>query len=309
MSKIRSRQLVSIVILNWNGYEVTRDCLNSLFSTSHENFNVVLVDNGSTDDSVELMSAEFKGHPVDILALEKNFGFTGGNNRGIDYARRKYDPDFYLLLNNDTIVTPGFLTNMLEMFVIHQDCYAAVPKIYYMEPPDLIWFAGGSISGITGISTAFGINQRDYGQYDDQIEISYMNGCCALISSAAIRNIGILDDDFFANSEDVDYSLRIAKAGFTIQYSPNAIIYHKVNYSFKKNKGKWLAFYLTSRNKVLMQRKHKSKLSFPLFFVVFAFRWILYLTVKLILTGQFRAARAIYWGVSDGFTKRLRFVG
>jgi GT2 family glycosyltransferase len=308
MLKTDYKGLVSVIMLNWNGYQVTRECLHSLFAIDHASFNVILVDNGSADNSVAQLTVEFADKPVDFLALDRNYGFTGGNNKGIHFAKEKYDPDYYLLLNNDTIVKPDFLTSMLEMFVVHDDCYAVVPKIYYMEPPDVLWFAGGRVSNLTGISTAFGINQKDTGEYDKQISTNYMNGCCALICAAAIKSIGVLDDDFFANSEDVDYGLRIIKAGYTIQYSPKSVIYHKVNYSFNKNKGKWLAFYLTSRNKVLMQKKHKSKLSFPIFFLVFSFRWILYLTVKLALTGEYKAMRAIYWGVGDGLANKLRFV-
>ncbi|WP_026632564.1 glycosyltransferase family 2 protein [Dyadobacter alkalitolerans] len=304
-----NRSSVSIIILNWNGYDVTRECLESLYQIDHDNYHIVLVDNGSHDGSVEKIRAEFGDLKLDILDLKKNLGFTGGNNEGIVFAKEKYNSDYYLLLNNDTTVEPNFLTEMLKTFDNNPKCYAVVPKIYFSHAPNVIWFAGGKISPVTGIVKHYGIDQQDTGKYDEGKTIEYMNGCCALISSASIESVGVLDNIFFANTEDVDYSMRIIKSGHTIEYNPKAVIYHKFNHTFKSNRGKWLAFYLTARNKILLQKKHYSSMKLPVFYLVFGVRWVLYLTVKLTISGDHKSVKAIYWGVNDGIRNRLRFVG
>jgi GT2 family glycosyltransferase len=299
----------AIIILNWNGFEVTKECLESLVKVDNVNLNVILVDNGSKDGSVEKFNNLFLNDEIDLIALEKNIGFTGGNNVGIKYAMDKYNPDFYLLLNNDTIVEPDFLEVMLRAFERDPLCFAVVPKILYYDRPDVIWFAGGKISRITGIANHYGINKVDNKEYNIPGNTHFMNGCCALISKASIEVLGGLDDRFFANSEDVDYSWRILDYERNIYYEPRARIYHKVNYSFKANRGKWLAFYLAARGIVLLQVKHLPGYKLPVFFCAFFLRWVAYLTFKLFFLGDLRSIKGIYQGVFDGIQKRLRFVG
>jgi GT2 family glycosyltransferase len=186
--------------------------------------------------------------------------------------------------------------------------YAAVPKILFHDRPDQIWFAGGKISRLTGVVTHFGLNKKDSIQFDVSGPTYFMNGCCALIKAKAIEEIGVLDNQFFANSEDVDYSLRLLNAGHQIKYVPEAKIYHKVSHSFKANKGKWLAFYLAARGIVLLQRKHLDKRSLPLFYLAYGCRWVFYLTIKLTIMGDIKSIRAIVQGTWDGTTNNLRFV-
>lgn len=302
-----SNSKISIIILNWNGCEVTIDCLNSLRKITYPNFNIVMVDNGSTDNSVEKIVSNFRDE-VDILKLDQNYGFTGGNNQGIRYAIDKYNPDYLLLLNNDTTVQKDFLDELLANIVTSKYIYAAVPKIYYHKNKNVLWFAGGSISKFTGIVKHFGIDKVDNGEYDVKEATQFMNGCCALISRKCIDEIGLLDDIFFANSEDADYSLRIMQAGHQILYVPTAIVYHKVSQAFESNKGKWLAFYLAARGLVLIQKKHVSKLIWPFCFAWFFVRWMLYLTIKLAFLKDIKSINGMYDGMVDGLKNRLRFV-
>jgi GT2 family glycosyltransferase len=300
--------LVVVIILNWNGSEVTIDCINSLLKIKYENFKIILVDNGSkVDPSVEF-SCFSDCERVELIKLERNLGFTGGNNEGIRYVASTYKPKFYLLLNNDTVVDDYFLTEMVRLFKVNADCLAVVPKIFYHNNKEILWFAGGSISRLTGIARHFGLNSKDSKKYNISKKTGFMNGCCALISHETIMRIGLLDDIFFANSEDVDYSLRIIDSGYSIYYAANATIYHKVSYSFKANKGKWLAFYLAARGIVLLQKKHLSRNTLPLFYVTFSIRWVLYLTFKLFFLGDFKSIRGICQGFKDGVLNRLRFV-
>ena len=126
-------------------------------------------------------------------------------------------------------------------------------------------------------------------------------------SKEAIKEVGMLDNRFFAYSEDTDYSLRILNSNHVTLYAPKAIIYHKVGHSSETNKGKWFAFYLATRNVIFLQKKHLSNLLFPLFIVSFGIRWVLYMSIKLTLLGDFKSIKGIYWGIVDGVFNRSRF--
>jgi len=296
---------ICIIILNWNGYHITRECLLSLKSITYTNNTIILVDNGSTDNSIEKLSQEFK--QIDYLTLTKNYGFAGGNNRGIEYAIIKYNPEYILLLNNDTVVNSDFLNKLIDPFRGNDKVYAAVPKIYFYDKKDIIWSAGGKISKLTGIVTEYGKNKKDSAATTRQGATGFMNGCAALLSAKAINEIGLFDEQFFAYSEDTDYSIRILKSGHTIVYVPESVIYHKVSHSFRRNNGNWFKYYLATRNIILLQRKHLDKSLFPVFVAVFIFRWVLYMTLKLIILSQFKPALAICRGFYDGLANRKRY--
>ncbi|MEI6059276.1 MAG: glycosyltransferase family 2 protein [Bacteroidota bacterium] len=295
---------ICIIVLNWNGYNVTRDCLLSLQKISYPHYTIILVDNGSTDNSIEKLSKEF--HQVDYFPLDRNYGFTGGNNKGIVYALNKYNPDYFLLLNNDTEVCTDFLDQLLQPFLSRPSVYATVPKIYFFDKKDSIWYAGGKVSRLTGIVTEYGKHQKDSKATSVQKTVGFMNGCAALLSKKAILEIGLLDEIFFAYSEDTDYSLRITKSGHTIVYVPESVVYHKVSYSFRNN-ANWFKFYLASRNLILLQRKHLDTLLFPIFILWFSIRWVIYLSLKLTIKRQFKSVLAIFQGVWDGLTSKKRY--
>lgn len=299
---------VCMIILNWNGFEVTVDCLNSILGIDYSNYKIVLVDNGSIDGSVTKLNGLYNNGVIDILPLNENHGFTGGNNIGIEYAKNKYNPDYFLLINNDTTVEKPFLKEMVQAAESSVNCYAVVPKIFYFGNKNIIWNAGGKTNRLTGIVDEYGKNQPDGEQYNSKKEVSFMSGCCALIKSEAIKNIGVLDDRFFAYSEDTDYSIRILNSKHTIVYAPKAVIYHKVSFSSESNNGKWFTFYLATRNIILLQKKHLSKAKMLLFVPVFAIRWVLYLTVKLLFLRDFKSIKSLYLGVKDGVQNKIRFV-
>jgi hypothetical protein len=187
-----------------------------------------VVDNGSRDGSVEAIRA---GYPsVDILALPENLRFAGGNNAGIAHALAG-GAAFVLLLNNDTVVAPDFLTHMLNRFVGEERCGMVAPKIYYATPPDLLWFAGGEISFWTGTMRHTGIRKADHGQYDLSRDIDYATGCCILTSREVIEKVGVLDESFFIYSEDADWSMRVRRADYRILYEPRAHVWHKLSVS------------------------------------------------------------------------------
>jgi GT2 family glycosyltransferase len=301
---------VYIIILNWNGCDVTIDCLKSLNMVYYSNFKILVVDNGSKDGSVQRIGSLIKEMPsVSMLALDKNYGFTGGNNKGVEYVLLSENPDYFLLINNDTVVDPDFLLKMISLAETDDQILAVVPKIFYFDNPTMLWYAGGYINKLSCIGEHYGKNKIDSERYSHTKSVTFMNGCAILIKSETISELGLFDDDLFANCEDVDLSLRILQAGKQIMYEPNAIIWHKVSYSFKSNNNNWLGFYIATRNLVILQMKYNlKKWYFPIGFAYFLSRWFIYLEIKFFLQGKFTLCKYIFFGFKDGFTKKLRLL-
>ncbi|MGE5682210.1 MAG: glycosyltransferase family 2 protein [Bacillota bacterium] len=300
--------LVSIIILNWNGYEVTKDCIASLKAVEYDNFKMLVVDNGSKDGSVEKLLCDYSG-AIEILALDKNYGFAEGNNRGIDHVRKKCSPDYILLLNNDTVVDKNFLTRMIDAAESEKDAALVVPKIFYYDAPDVLWYAGGYFNRFSGMGEHYGKNKKDDKRYSSRKMISFANGCALLIKESLLKEEKILDDIFFANCEDTDLSVRVVRKNKKIIYEPAAVIWHKVSFSFRKGSGSWIAFYLATRNMIILQKKHAGKSMQLVFMFYMMLRWVLYLEAKHILKGEWKICRAILHGLQDGYSSRLRFVG
>jgi len=300
--------LVQIIILNWNGYELTKDCLNSLSRLDYQNYKVIVVDNGSTDGSYKKLVSEFPA--IEFLAIEANLGFADGNNAAILHTREKYNPQLFLLLNNDTTVEPTFLRKMVDTFSSNPNAGILGNKIYYYEDPQRIWFAGGQFNKFLGDGIHLGIDQLDIGQFNDQKKIDFVTGCCMMISKDVINKIGLLDSSFFAYCEDLDYSLRASKAGYVITYVPDAIIYHKVSSSFKtKDKKQFgarsnLAYYLNVRNRLFIYRKHKERIK-PLYFFIHQVKYVSRYLIGFFITLQFGKVKSVLQGLWDGVSKPM----
>lgn len=219
---------VAIIIVNWNGRDDTLACLHSLRSLTYPNTEVILVDNGSSDGSVE--SVQHRHPEVTVLAQRENLRFAGGNNEGIRHALGA-GAELLLLLNNDTIVGPDFLSFLVQRMSSEPRCGMAAPKILYHDDPQRIWYAGGIVSFWTGTLRHRGIRELDAGQYDAPAPTDYATGCCVLVRRSVVDEIGQLDPSFFMYGEDADWCLRARRAGYTVLYEPRARIWHKLSSS------------------------------------------------------------------------------
>ena len=224
----RAEPLVWIIIVNWNGREMTLDCLDSLREVTYRNRQVLVVDNGSTDASV---SAIREHHPgVALLPLAENRRFAGGSNAGMRHALEQ-GADALLLLNNDTTVDPGFLTPMVERLSSDPSIGIVAPKIFYHADPDRIWYAGGAISFWAGAMKHVGLRERDRGQHDTPGETDYATGCCLLARKELVETIGMLDESYYMYSEDADWCMRARRSGYRIMYEPAAKVWHRLSVS------------------------------------------------------------------------------
>jgi len=217
---------VSIIIVNWNGLDDTIECLESIKSITYLNYEVIVVDNGSEGNDADILQAKY-GNNLTIIRNDKNFGFTGGNNIAIRHALNNFKPDYVLLLNNDTVIAPEFLTEMVR--AAEGDFLIGIvgPKTYLYDDPDrlqLVWF---DVDMQRGQPHQIGSGEIDRGQYDSTRTVDYIQGSCFLIKRTAIDSIGLLDEAYFAYWEETDYCMRTRKAGYKILYVPLAKIWHK----------------------------------------------------------------------------------
>ncbi len=245
---------VLIIILNWNGYIYTKDCLGSLRNLNYPNFQVIVVDNGSTDGSVEKLKAEFP----DILLIgnKENLGFTGGNNAGMREAL-KSDPSYIMLLNNDTVVDRDMLSELVRVIGSDPKIGMVGPKIYYYDRKDVVWSAGTWHDRLLHRFKLIGRGQKDRGQFSKQRDVDELTACAMLIRREVIEKIGYLNDDYFRTSEDSEYCIRAKRAGYRLVFVPTSVIWHKVSSTTGGEESAQNVFYST-RNTLYLVKKFYS---------------------------------------------------
>lgn len=266
---------ISIVIVNYNTPDDTKATIQSLSEINHSGFDyqIVVVDNGSKELLTFNKAFLKKNNKVDLLRSESNLGFSGGNNLGIQHAIDHYDSDYYLLLNSDTIVDKNFLQALYEMMKKDPKIGLACSKIYFhkgyeffensyneSEKHRVLWYVGGKVDWTNLLSYHIGIDEVDRGQFDVASETDYATGCAMMISREVIERVGRLDDRFFLYSEDVDFSLRVHKAGLKVMYCPDSVVYHKIGRS-SGGAGSPLQQYYQTRNRLFLTFRHATFMS------------------------------------------------
>ena len=290
---------VGVLILNWNGWNDTIECLESLFQIEYPNYFVILIDNGSKDNSIANIeqylrekqeNTQQEGHipfkqylhkdgksietrigdmsesPYLILIKnERNYGFAEGNNIGIRYLLDKTDVDYILLLNNDTVVNKCFLDKLINISEESIGYGFLGPKTYrYVSSNNnnVIDFAGGIVNLWIGKSFHIGINEIDKGQYNTKMEVDFVEGSCLLLKREVLEDIGLLDPEYFAYWEEVDLCLRGIKSGYRSIYVPDSIIWHKVSSSADSQ----TKIYYMTRNRFMFMKKNASFAQILVFF-------------------------------------------
>lgn len=302
---------VSIIILNWNGWKDTIECLESLYQIDYPDYDTILVDNGSRDRSVEKIREYAEGKngvesrffkyspenkPIKIIEYtreeaesgggkeskieglpsnkrlilirnEKNYGFAEGNNIGIRYALKALEPDYILLLNNDTVVDSRFLSELIKVGESEEKIGILGPKIYHYDRRDIIASAGAKIDLWSGHASQRGSGTPENGSYKEVEYVDYVTGCALFIKTELIENVGMLDDSFFAYWEETDLCMRSRKAGYRVAFVPESKIWHKISATTNKISG--LQLYYMTRNKLLFMKKHANGLQISSFSVLF----------------------------------------
>lgn len=290
--------LVYILIINYNGYKDTIECVKSLEDINYNNFKIVIIDNNSTNNSEAILREHIKNHT--IMQTNKNLGFAGGNNYGIKYAL-KNNAEYVLLLNNDTVVNKDFLAEMIKCFKYDNSVGIAGCKIMYYGAKDRIWFAGGKIDWykFQGIHEKFKLVDNNL---DEKVkDIDFMTGCSMLIKKDVFNKVGLLPEDYFMYFEDVDFCVKVKKMGFKILYNPKAIIYHKSSISSGGEDSPLLFKYFT-RNRLIFMNKYKYEVNAYKFFISKSYFYITrYIKIiKFLIYKDKLRANAIIEGLREG---------
>lgn len=284
---------VHIVILNWDGQEVLRACIDSIGKMDYPNYEITVVDNGSTDGSQTMVRDIFP--KVHMITNKTNVGVAEGQNIGIRHAVDD-GADYILITNNDVTFDKKCLTELLKVAESDSKIGIVGPKIYYSEIPNKIWQAGRYINWTKGTCIIEG-NEIDTGQYDEQKEVDFLG--VILIKREVLERIGLYNAAFFAYWEDTDFCVRAHKAGFKVIYAPRAKIWHKVSYTTKKIKG--FFEYHSTRNRFWFMKHHSRKQNYLIFlFYFFGYHFWLMSASYVIYHQDLNAFASFLSGTIDG---------
>jgi len=287
---------VTIIVLNWNGGQDTLDCVQSLAGLDYPRFDILVVDNGSTDGSV---AAIREGFPrVTLLETGENLGYAGGNNVGLRWTL-DHGADYALLLNNDTVVAPDFLRLLVEAAEADPSIGIAGPTIYYYDQPRVIWSAGGSIDWRRGRTSMVGLDELDRGQFGEAPrEVDFVTGCALLVKAVVVERIGLLDERFFAYYEETEWCVRATGAGSKIVHVPQAHIWHKISPEARADS--LSVHYYMTRNRLLFLRATSAGLS-AWWYTLFAdyFRTLTSWTLRPKWRGKRPLRRALLQAIGD----------
>jgi len=236
--------VISVIIPNWNGAHHLPVCLDSLQRQTYPHVEVIVVDNGSRDESLDVL-AHYPG--VRTLALGENRGFTGACNAGFQVAKG----DIQVLLNNDTEADPGWLAAVAAAFDGHPEVGLVASKMLLFDQRDIFHTAGDYVTP-DGLAHNRGVWQKDEGQYDHPAYVFSACGGSAAYRKTMLDQIGVLDDDFFFSFEDVDLAWRAQLADWRCLYTPGAIVYHKL----KASGGGVTASFHDGRNRIYTLTKN-----------------------------------------------------
>ncbi len=249
---------ISVIIVNYNGEKYLKNCINSLLNQTINNFEIIVVDNNSTDYSVDYLK-NINDEKIKTLFLDKNYGFGVGNNRGFEIAKGK----FIVILNNDTEVKEDFLENLIKPFKKDERIGMVAPLILFKYSPDTIDKAGGHLIYFDGLNRGRGCQEKVSEKYLIPGYTLIPDGCAACFKRDLIEKYGFFDEDFFLYGEDTDLGLRYLRAGYRCYYEPEAVVYHM--HSATAGEYSKLKAYYVERNRVFVLIKN-----FPLLCVLFS---------------------------------------
>lgn len=297
--------MIVFVILNWNSREMTAECIRSLVKMKAQEYEIIVVDNGSKDGSVGYLASQFP--QITILPQPHNIGFAAGCNVGMRWALER-GAKYVLPLNNDTIVDADFLSELERVAEQHPEAAIVSPRIYFWDLPDRLWWAGGEFSLWTGIAKHVGRKEVDKGQFCRDKETDWATGCAVLLKCEVLREVGLFDERFFGNGEDLDLSLRIRKAGYQIWYAAKAKLWHKEGADYRKNVGEQMRKFTGTRNCLYVMYKHATVIQWITFIPNFIIRYVAFYIILSVIKADFLSAWAVIRGVGafPGMLYRLK---
>ena len=259
--------VVYVIVLNWNRYEDTRKCIESLLAASYPALRILIVDNGSADGSGERLQADFPA--LRFIFNDRNLGFSKGCNVGMRAALADKDCAYVLLLNNDAVVSPHCLERAVEMAEANPRIGMVGGKIFQAPGSNVLSYAGGYVSRWRGQTVVRGFGEVDRGKFEEPCEVGFIIGALLLIKREVLETVGLLPEEYFFGVEDLDYSLTVQRRGYKLYYVPQFVAYHLGGGS----QSTWNPTYVYNsyRGKLILLEKHLPRGTFRL--------WKLLLTI------------------------------
>lgn len=348
MENIVQKPKVSIIILNWNGWKDTIECLESLFNIDYPDYDIVIVDNNSEDKSLmkirdycqnkisvtttssyndskkrpikffeydydpnQFNSTSFNDLHLKHINLilinnDQNYGFAEGNNIGIKFSLTNLDPDYILLLNNDTIVDKLFLNELIIVSTNYSDSNIILgSKILFYDYPDMIQSAGIKIKWFLGEFGSIGYRNIDKPKFNIVQEVDSLTGCSMLIGKDIFKKGIFLNSKLFLYYEDIDFCLRVKKMGGKIIYVPRSEVFHKISASTKKS---GIREYYSHRNLFIIMNLYSGKKHLVIFLLYFfLFRIWLTLLIVLFYHKNYHAVKPVINGSYDGLKHLIKY--
>lgn len=254
---------ITVSIINYNGQQITDACLESLEKqdTSGFTLSVVVIDNASKEPYVQ-KKKEYTNFTLTVLFSKKNTGFSGGHNIGIQKAREQ-NADYILILNNDTVLDSVLIRELFVGIEKSEKRGITAPKIYFAKGHEyhkeryseeelgkVFWYAGGNIDWKNVLLSHRGVDEVDHGQYEQEMATDFASGCCMLLRTSVLDQVGGFDERYFLYLEDSDLNERVKRAGFQVIYTPKARLWH-INAASAGGSGSVLQDYFISRNRLL----------------------------------------------------------
>lgn len=326
---------VTIIILNWKGWIDTIECLESLLQINYPDYNVIILDNNSHDNSIKKIKEYLEGYitvkssffeyikgnkplkyseftkeeaekrnmnlddlnlsKVVIIKNDKNYGFAEGNNIGIRFALDKLNSDYVMLLNNDTVVNANFLDILIKSIENNNEIGVIGPQINYYDDKDKIQTLGWDLNWNKG---------KGYPTKEspvDLIEVDFIGGCSILFKNELIKEIGYWNSEYFAYWEDIEFCYRVKKAGYSIICNIHSKIWHKGSVSTSKITG--LGIYYVTRNRFWFMKKYATKKQYIIFSLYFIFYEFWISMAYYVITNNLRELSCYYNGFKKGFKK------
>lgn len=300
---MENKMRVSVILVNYNGLPYNDTCIMSVLESEWDGeLDIYVVDNGSTDGSMEAMEERWGKDPrLSFLYMGENLGFSAANNAGIRKALQN-GSDYIMLLNNDTSVEKTMIRDLAQAQKKHGNCIT-VPKIFYYDRPGMIWSAGGGLSKIVKKPFSFGENQNDSPEFDSEKKCANGNGCCLFLDREVMEKVGYLDESFFLYYEDTEFCMRAGECGVDIIYVPTARMYHKVNGSTKGNDNPACVYYIT-RNWLMCHKKRLGRGNYFVFWFYFMLNRGAWIMIWL-LQGKKEQVKAVFRGIADFYRGRI----
>jgi GT2 family glycosyltransferase len=287
---------VIVLILSYNGKHLLDDSVSSYLANDYDKFEIVIIDNGSTDNTKEYV--EKKWTNVKIIRIEENRGYSGGFNFGLEYAFNKQNADYVLITNNDVKADRLLVRELVKVATSEEKVGFVTGKVYYYDNPTIfqtvgkyehpIWWNGGDI----------GYGEKDNGQYDQRKELQFSDDVFTLVSKDLYSKIGGYDTTFFLQCEEYDWQARAKKFGYKIYFSPNAKLWHKESMTIGKRSA--MKEFYNSRNSLLVILKNREAAFFKVFFWNFLTYKVLYKSFKVLLKFEIKKSVYIWFGFFSG---------